>query len=171
MCLLITLFNILINKKAGHLGKRKTDSSARERTRKLHTSGYTNSCAKKEKFFFIPMKVQLITISSVIPYISEINSTSSSLKKKKRKEKKRECEREGEGEGKGEERERERGEERLRKRGRESEKEKEKEKKEEKEEEEKKEEKEEEEKEEEEKIEKAVLKVHRSLQTHSLAQG
>ena len=56
--------------------------------------------------------VQLITVSSAIPYISEINSTSSSLKKKKnlekekgrRKEKKRECEREGKGEGKREER-------------------------------------------------------------------
>ena len=45
-----TLFNILINQKAGHLGKRKTDNSAGERTRKLHTSEYTNSPAKKEKF-------------------------------------------------------------------------------------------------------------------------
>ena len=79
MCLSISLFNILINQKAGHLGKRKTDSSARERTRKLHTSKYTNSCFKKKKVFFIPMKVQLITINSVIPYILKINSTSSSL--------------------------------------------------------------------------------------------
>ena len=108
---------------------------------------------QKRKNFFIPMKVQLITISSVIPYISEINSTSSSLKKK-------ECEREGEGEGKGKERKRkrERVEERMRKRGRENEKKKEKEKKEEKE-------------KEEEKMEKAVLKVHRFLQTHSLARS
>ena len=79
---------------------------------------------QKRKIFFIPMKVQLITISSVIPYISEINSTSSSLKKKKKsanekgrekekekrgreneKERKREWEKEGEGE---ERRERER---------------------------------------------------------------
>ena len=79
MCLLITLFNILINKKAGHLGKRKTDNSVRERTRKLHTSEYTNSCFKEKKNFFIPMKVQLIIISSAIPYISGINSTSSFL--------------------------------------------------------------------------------------------
>ena len=79
MCLSITLFNILINQKAGHLGKRKTDSSARERTRKLHTSEYTNSCFKQNKIFFIPMKVQLITISSAIPYILGINSTRSSL--------------------------------------------------------------------------------------------
>ena len=58
------------------------------------------------------MKIQLITISSVIPYISGVNSTSSSLKKGKNlkkekgrgKEKKRECKREGKGEGKGEER-------------------------------------------------------------------
>ena len=82
MCLLITLFNILINQKARHLGKRKTDSSARERTRKLHTSEYTNSCFQKKKIF-IPMKVQLITISSAIPYISGINSTSSSLNTRK----------------------------------------------------------------------------------------
>ena len=71
------------------------------------------------------MKVQLITISSAIPYISGMNDTSSSLKtekisrkrkregkrgrgianeKKEEKEKKRECEREGKEEGKGEER-------------------------------------------------------------------
>ena len=40
---------------------------------------------QKIKSLFISMKVQLITISSVIPYISEINSTSSSLKKKKKR--------------------------------------------------------------------------------------
>ena len=85
---------------------------------------------KQKILFFIPMKVQLITISSVIPYISGMNNTSSSLKKKKFS---RERKREG-------------------KRERESAKEKEKEK-------EKKEEKEKEEKEEEEKMEKAVLKV------------
>ena len=56
---------------------------------------------QKIKYLFIPIKVQLITISSVIPYISETNSTSSSLKKKK--EKKRECKRAGKGEGKGKE--------------------------------------------------------------------
>ena len=84
VCLLITLFNILINKKAGHFGKRKTYSSARERTRKLHTSEYTISYAKKRKIFFIPMKVQLITVSSAILDISEINNISSSLKKKKK---------------------------------------------------------------------------------------
>ena len=37
---------------------------------------------QKIKYLFITIKVQLITISSVIPYISETNSTSSSLKKK-----------------------------------------------------------------------------------------
>ena len=51
---------------------------------------------QKRKSLFIPMKVQLIIISSVIPYISEINSTSSSLKKKKPQERKREREREEE---------------------------------------------------------------------------
>ena len=52
--------------------------------------------------------LQLITISSVIPYISEMNSTSSSLKNRKNlkkekergKERKRDCEREGKREGK-----------------------------------------------------------------------
>ena len=134
MCLLITLFNNLINQKLGHLDKRKTNSSARERTRNLHTSEYTNSCAKKK--LFIRMKVQLITISSAIPYISGINSTSSSLNTGKISRK-----RKGEG-----------------KRGRESTNEREKKKENEKENE-KKEEKEEEEKEEKEKMEKAVLKV------------
>ena len=143
MCLLITLFNILINKKAGHLGKRKTDSSARERTRKLHTSEYKNSCFEIF-FFFIPMKVQLIIISSAIPYISGINSTSSSLNTGKISRKRKE-------EGK-------RGRESVNEREKKKEKEKEKEKAKEKEKE-KKEEKEEEEKEEEEKMEKAVLKV------------
>ena len=38
---------------------------------------------KKKALFFIPIKVQSITIGSAIPYISEINSTSSSLKKRK----------------------------------------------------------------------------------------
>ena len=49
--------------------------------RKLHTSKYTDSWLK-ENLFFIPIKVQSITISNAIPYISKINSTSSSLKKK-----------------------------------------------------------------------------------------
>ena len=39
---------------------------------------------QKEKSLFIQVKLHSITISSVIPYISEINSTSSSLKKKKK---------------------------------------------------------------------------------------
>ena len=37
---------------------------------------------QKRKSLFIPIKVQLITNSSVIPYISETNNTNSSLKKK-----------------------------------------------------------------------------------------
>ena len=40
---------------------------------------------QKRKSLFTRMKVQLITNRSVIPYISEINSTSSSLKKKKKR--------------------------------------------------------------------------------------
>ena len=77
---LITLFNILMNQKARHLGKRKIDT--RKRSRKLHTSEYENSCFKKQ-LLFIPMKMQLITIISAISYISGMNSTSSSLKKEK----------------------------------------------------------------------------------------
>ena len=50
---------------------------------------------QKRKYLFIPMKVQLITISSVIPYISKIDSTSSSLKKKKKKGASRERKKEG----------------------------------------------------------------------------
>ena len=71
-----------MNQKSRHLDKRKTDSSARKLPRKLHTLEYENSCFKKISLF-IPMKIQLITISSVIPYISGMNSTSSSLKKEK----------------------------------------------------------------------------------------
>ena len=44
---------------------------------------------QKIKYIFITIKVQLITISSVIPYISEANSTSSSFKKKKKPQEKR----------------------------------------------------------------------------------
>ena len=45
---------------------------------------------QKIKYLFISIKVQLITISSVIPYISETNTTSSSLKKKTSRERKEE---------------------------------------------------------------------------------
>ena len=52
---------------------------------------------KQNILFFIPMKVQLITISSAIPYISGMNNTSSSLKtEKKSQEREREREREEE---------------------------------------------------------------------------
>ena len=85
----------------------------------------------KKKLLFIPMKIQLITISSAIPYISRMNSTSSSLKNE-------EISRKRKGEGK-----------RRRESGNRREKEKEKEKKE---------EKEKEEKKKEEKMERAVLK-------------
>ena len=56
---------------------------------------------QKIKYIFITIKVQLITISSVIPYISEANSTSSSLKKKKKNLKRRERRRKREEGGKG----------------------------------------------------------------------
>ena len=77
---------------------------------------------QKEKSLFIPIKLHSITISSVIPYISEINSTSSSLEKRdgkrmcerkrekerEKKERKRECERKEEKDGKEKEKEKER---------------------------------------------------------------
>ena len=151
MCLLITLFNVLINQKVGHLGKRKTNISARERTRKLHTSKYINSCAKRGKFNY-SNEIKIDYNQQCHPL--HLGNKQYKQFPKKKKEKK-ECEREGEGEGKGEERERkrEREEERMRKRGRESDKNKEKEMK------------------EEEKMEKAILKVHRSLQMHSLTRS
>ena len=52
------------------------------------------------KYLFISIKVQLVTISSVIPYISETNSTSSSLKKNLKREKGRGKERKREAKGK-----------------------------------------------------------------------
>ena len=39
---------------------------------------------QKEKSLFIPVKLHSISISSVIPYTSEVHSTRSSLKKKKK---------------------------------------------------------------------------------------
>ena len=136
---MIALFNILVTQKRGISIKEKQTAQPRN-VRESYSHQNTQIHALKRKIFFISMKVKLITISSVIPYISEINSASSSLKKKKRKEERLR---------KGEEK---------RKKGRKNEKKKEKEKKEEKE-------------KEEEKMEKAILKVHRSLQTHSLARS
>ena len=112
---------------------------------------------QKRVLFFIPIKVQSITISSATPYISEINITSNSIKKRKisqegERGKEREKKRVRTGRGRRRKRRRKRG--KRGKRGRESSNGKEKEK-----EKEKKEEKEKEEKEEGEKIEKAVLKV------------
>ena len=60
-----------------------SDVTIRECTRRLHTSECAKFKIQKIKYLFITIKVQLITISSVIPYISETNSKSSSLKKKK----------------------------------------------------------------------------------------
>ena len=62
---------------------------------------------QKEKSLFIPVKLHSITISSVIPYISEINSTSSSLNKKKKKNGKRMCKRKREKEREKKERKKE----------------------------------------------------------------
>ena len=106
---LITLFNILKNKKVRHLGKRK--QTARPGNAQENYTLQNTQLRASKKLLFIPMKIQLITIRSAFPYISGMNSTSSSLKKKilkkkkgRGKEKKRKCEREGKGEGKGKER-------------------------------------------------------------------
>ena len=127
-----------------------SDVSARKCTRRLHTSECVNSRLKKN--LFIPIKVQLITISSVIPYISEINSTSSSLKKKKPQEIEREREREEE---KGERKGKRDGKEKKKEKGKEEERLKKKEK----------------ERKEEEKIEKAIQEMYRPFQMHSLARS
>ena len=63
--------------------KKKSRQLSQVIPEKLHTSEYTDSCFKKKILFFIPIKVQSITIGSAIPYISEMNSTSSSLKNRK----------------------------------------------------------------------------------------
>ena len=100
---LITLFNILMNKKTRHIGKRKAGSSARKRLRKLHTSEYENSC-----FIVLYFKEDTIDskkLQSVVPSLTSQERTvqaapsKKNLKKKKGKGKeKRECEREGKGE-------------------------------------------------------------------------
>ena len=66
-----------------------SDVTVREYTRRLHTSECKIKI-QKITYLFITIKVQFITISSVIPYISETNSTSNSLKKKNPQEKKKE---------------------------------------------------------------------------------
>ena len=48
MRFLITLFNVLINQKVGHLDKR--NSSARERTRKLHQNTQIHAQKKKNLY-------------------------------------------------------------------------------------------------------------------------
>ena len=67
----------------------RSDVTVRECTRGLHTSECAKFKIQKIKHLFITIKVQMITISSVIPYISETNSTSNSLKKKPSREKKK----------------------------------------------------------------------------------
>ena len=129
------------------------------------------------KYLFILIKAQLLTISNIIPYISETNSTSSSLKKKKnlkRREEGRKGKRERDGKekkekGKEEEklkkkekRKEERKKERESAKGKENEMGKKRKKKK---------EKKEEKEEEEEKIEKAIQKLYRPLQKHSLARS
>ena len=66
-----------------------SDVTVREYTRRLHTSECKIKI-QKITYLFITIKVQLITISSVIPYISKTNSTSNSIKKKPQEKKKEE---------------------------------------------------------------------------------
>ena len=98
-----------------------SDVTVREDTRRLHTSKCVKFEIQKIKYLFITIKVQLITINSVIPYISETDSTSSSLKKKKipsreKEERKKRWKREEE-ERREKEREREREEEKGERKG------------------------------------------------------
>ena len=158
---MITLFNILVNQKWGISVKEKQTSqpgNVRESYSHQNTPIHVPKKKKKNSLYSNEGTIDYNRQCHPLHLGNKQYKQFSQKKKGKRGKKKRECEREGEGEGKGEERERkrEREEERLRKRGRESEKKKEKEKKEEKE-------------KEEEKMEKAILKVHQSLQTHSLA--
>ena len=119
MCLLITLFNILINQKAGHLSKRKTNSSAKELTRKLHTSKYTNLCFKIKENFLYYNKGTIDYNQQCHPlHLGNEQCRKFPQKKKKSlkrekdigKERKRDCEREGKGEERRKRREGRRGE-------------------------------------------------------------
>ena len=101
---MIALFNILVSQKRGLLIKEKlTAQLGNVRESYAHQNTQIHPAKKK---IFIPMKVQLITISSVIPYISKINSTSSSLKKKKKSANEKGKEKEKEKKGRGKEKER-----------------------------------------------------------------
>ena len=68
-----------------HLNKKKSRQLGQETPEKITHLRIHKFMLPKRKYilFFIPMKVQLIIISSVIPYISGMNSTISSLKTKK----------------------------------------------------------------------------------------
>ena len=137
MCSLITLINVLMNKKARHISKRKAGISARKRLIKLHTSEYENSCFAKKKKIVLYFKEDTIDSEKLQSAVSSLTSwertvqAAPSKKKKNRKkgkgkgkEKKRECEQERKEKGKGEERgERERREEKRGKRERREEKE------------------------------------------------
>ena len=106
MCLLIILFSV---RRLRQLSQGMYEKVTYIRMRKF--------MIQKRKFLFIPIKVQLITINSVVPYIpytSRMNSTSNSLKKKslkrekeRGKERKTECERKGKIDGKEKEKEKE----------------------------------------------------------------
>ena len=65
-----------------HLRKKKKNKQLGQVTPEKITHFRIHKFVFQKKLFFIPMKVQLITISSSIPYISGMSSTSSSLKTK-----------------------------------------------------------------------------------------
>ena len=96
MCLLITLFNILINQKAGHLSKRKADSLAKERTRKLHTLEYTNSCFKRKENFLYYNKGTIDYNQQCHPLHLKNEQYRQFPQKKKSQERERDREREEE---------------------------------------------------------------------------
>ena len=95
------------------LGKRKTDSSARERTRKLFTSEYTNSCAKKKEENSLYSNEDTIYYNQQCHPLHLGNKQYKQFPQKKRKKKKRSAnekgkEKEKEKKGRGKEKERKR---------------------------------------------------------------
>ena len=89
-----------MNQKARHIGKRKVDSSARKRLRKLHTSEYENSCFTKKKIvlYFKEDTIDLEKLQSVVSSLTsqerKVQAAPSKREEKKSQEREREREEE-----------------------------------------------------------------------------
>ena len=81
-----------MNKKERHIGKRKIDSSARKRPRKLHTSEYENSYFKK--------KIALYSKEDIINYNQQCHPLHLGNEQYKQFPKKEKISRMGKGKGK-----------------------------------------------------------------------